>query len=71
MDSPCYDKATKTDCPRRCKGCAIDCPEWAAYEVERNKVYEQRAKGDRSVLTNAHKQRINEVIKQKARGFWR
>lgn len=44
MDRPCFDKKTHTDCPKRHSGCAIDCPEWAAYCVERDKEYERRAK---------------------------
>lgn len=43
MDSPCYNRETHTDCPRRHSGCAVDCPDWAAYCVERDKDYERRA----------------------------
>lgn len=74
MDSPCYDKKTKTDCPRRCKGCAVNCPEWAAYVRERNKVYEQRAKimyVNTSSLTNAHAHRINQALRHHGKGYWK
>ena len=43
MDSPCYNRKTHTDCPKRHAGCAIDCPDWAAYCSERDKEYEERA----------------------------
>lgn len=29
---PCFDEATRTDCPKRCVGCRADCPEWKAWE---------------------------------------
>lgn len=29
---PCFDEATRTDCPRRCVGCRADCQEWQAWE---------------------------------------
>lgn len=43
LESPCYDRKTKTDCPRRCGGCQVDCPEWKAYCEERQKIYDKRA----------------------------
>ena len=42
MNNPCYDKKTKTDCPRRHSSCALDCPEWAKYCEERGKEYKRR-----------------------------
>lgn len=42
MTSPCYDEKTKTDCPRRHAGCAVDCPKWADYIKERDEMYERR-----------------------------
>ena len=42
MDNPCYDKTTKTDCPKRHPGCGADCPDWAAYVVERDAEYIRR-----------------------------
>lgn len=44
MDNPCYNKATKTGCPRRAPGCAVNCPEWAEYTKERESVYDARKK---------------------------
>ena len=29
---PCFDEATRTDCPKRHVGCRADCPEWQAWE---------------------------------------
>jgi hypothetical protein len=34
VKSPC-----PKDCPRRHAFCGAECPEWAAYEAERNKGY--------------------------------
>lgn len=42
MKRPCYDPITHTDCPRRCGGCAVNCPEWAKYVSERDKEYKRR-----------------------------
>lgn len=42
MKNPCFNKETRTDCPKRCAGCAVNCPEWATYEKERNAEYERR-----------------------------
>lgn len=41
MKNPCYDKATRTDCPDRHSGCGASCPKWAVYEKVRNKAYEK------------------------------
>lgn len=41
-EPPCYDRSTDTDCPNRCGGCQLKCEKWAAYVIERDKVYEQR-----------------------------
>lgn len=41
LNSPCYDPTTKTDCPRRCAGCAETCPEWEKYVEERDALYEK------------------------------
>lgn len=43
MKSPCRDRATGADCPRRKAGCAANCPDWAEYVDERNKAYKVRA----------------------------
>ena len=42
MKPPCFNEETRTDCPKRCAGCAVNCPEWAAYVKERDKEYEHR-----------------------------
>lgn len=42
LENPCYDTKTKTDCPRRCGGCQLNCPEWKAYEVKRAELYRKR-----------------------------
>ena len=43
MDNPCYDRVNKIDCPRRKGGCSVDCPDWAKYIEEREKMYKERA----------------------------
>lgn len=42
MNSPCFDAKSKTDCPRRCAGCAKDCQEWDEYVRQRNAMYDER-----------------------------
>ena len=42
---PCYNVETKTDCPRRAAGCAVDCDDWAEYVQERDAEYKKRAEG--------------------------
>jgi hypothetical protein len=46
-NSPCFDTTTRTDCPRRCVGCKIDCPDWeewlAIHEEEKAKIREMKA----------------------------
>jgi hypothetical protein len=32
---PCYDEATKTDCPKRKAGCRSNCSDWKKYEKAR------------------------------------
>lgn len=44
MSTPCYNDTTKTDCPRRARGCAVDCPEWAKYREQKESVYADRKK---------------------------
>lgn len=39
MKNPCYNEETKTDCPRRAKGCFAGCPDWQKYRDERAKRY--------------------------------
>ena len=39
---PCYDEVTKTDCPRRHSGCAINCEEWHDYAKRRDEEYRRR-----------------------------
>lgn len=43
LKTPCYDTKTKTDCPRRCAGCSVNCPEWAKYLKKRDELYRHRA----------------------------
>ena len=47
MNNPCYNKKTKTDCQKRCVGCAKDCPEWTEYVRQRDVKYEERKEHSR------------------------
>ena len=40
MKNPCF--VDGRDCPRRQAGCARTCPDWAAYCVERDKIWKRR-----------------------------
>lgn len=42
MKNPCFNRETRTDCPKRKAGCAVDCPDWAKYVKERDEEYERR-----------------------------
>ena len=42
LESPCYDRKTKTDCPRRCAGCSTSCPDWDGYLKKRDELYRKR-----------------------------
>ena len=42
LKNPCYVKGSKTGCPRRTAGCAVNCPDWAEYVEEREKCYKER-----------------------------
>lgn len=42
--NPCYNTETKTDCPKRCAGCATTCEKWKTYLIEREAVYDERSK---------------------------
>jgi hypothetical protein len=67
MDSPCYDRKTKTDCPRRCVGCAENCPEWADYVKRRDEHYKERMRRQeiKSILRAMPAKRMEDSIKQK------
>lgn len=42
MKNPCYDSATKTDCPERCAGCGATCDKWKKYEESKKEIYKDR-----------------------------
>ena len=42
FENPCYDRNTKTSCPDRHEGCAVDCPKWAEYLKKRDAEYKRR-----------------------------
>lgn len=39
--APCYDEATKTDCPIRCEGCHSRCNAYLEYEKIHRKELEE------------------------------
>lgn len=67
---PCFDSVTKTDCPRRCVGCAETCPDWAEYIKKRDDVYEKRIVNSRhkSMYGRSYKQAFDRYIKFRKRG---
>lgn len=69
IDNPCYDSETKTDCPRRCGGCQVDCPEWKEYEAKRAELYRQRAVQYRanSIIKDIKYERHDKFLKKKQR----
>ena len=42
LKNPCFNSETKTNCSKRCAGCAATCPDWKKYSQERDEQYEQR-----------------------------
>lgn len=42
--SPCFDRKTMTDCPKRTIHCKSTCPRWKAYEEEKRLEYAAREK---------------------------
>lgn len=72
MENPCYNTLTRTDCPNRSSGCAVNCPKWAKYVKERDENYEKRALDNREVaFTHGHVQRIRKRQRAIRDGFWR
>ena len=68
MKNPCFDPATKIDCPDRAPGCSVKCPKWAKYKKEKNKEYEERRKQSEynSMLIDPRKQhRIDRYNRRK------
>lgn len=64
--APCYNTETKTDCPRRCAGCAVDCPDWAKYVAERDAEYQKRKDemGLRAVINDSYSRRKTRYFKK-------
>ena len=57
--SPCFDKKTMTDCPKRTLHCKSTCPHWKAYEEQKKVEYAARAKqGNRSMADYAASVRL-------------
>lgn len=65
MNNPCFNSKTKTDCPRRCVGCASACPDWAEYTQKRNDQYEQAYVEKKAihVCSSVRHDRINKIGK--------
>lgn len=73
MNPPCFNAETHTDCPRRHSGCAIDCPDWAAYVAERDKKYDQRAENVQNTFitcktaSDRTKRKLSRIIHDRGR----
>lgn len=42
--SPCFDRKTRTDCPKRTIYCKSTCPKWKTYEEQKRLEYAARVK---------------------------
>ena len=57
--SPCFDKKTMTDCPKRELHCKSTCPKWKEYEEQKKAEYAVRIKnGNRSMADYAASVRL-------------
>lgn len=66
LESPCYDRKTKTDCPRRSAGCAVNCPDWEKYAKQRNEMYERNmtTRDAQQMITDNRYDRMNRVYRK-------
>lgn len=68
MKNPCYNEVTKTGCPKRAAGCAINCPEWAKHVEEREARYrEKKATGDIAAAINRFSVKRMDAYRKKNR----
>lgn len=63
VQSPCFDRLNKRDCPERSENCHNDCPRWAEYVKERDKEYQRRKAA--SMYTEGHDKQITRGLKKK------
>lgn len=63
VQSPCFDRLNKRDCPERSENCHNDCPRWAEYVKERDKEYQRRKAA--SMYTEGHGKQITRGLKKK------
>lgn len=63
VQSPCFDRLNKRDCPERGENCHNDCPRWAEYVKERDKEYQRRKAA--SLYTEGHDKQITRGLKKK------
>lgn len=63
---PCFDVSTRTDCPRRHEGCAVGCPDWEKYVVERDAEYKKRRDemGLRVIINDSYARRKARYLKK-------
>lgn len=69
VQSPCFDRLTKQDCPERSENCHNDCPRWAEYVKERDKEY-QRRKAASQYTEGFNKQITNGLKWKQTRAKW-
>lgn len=58
LNIPCYDVATKTDCPNRSVGCQTICPKWAEYLEKRNAKYKAQDE-ERKIMDIREQNKLN------------
>lgn len=69
VQSPCFDRLNKQDCPERSENCRNDCPRWAEYVKERDKEYLRR-KAAGMYTEGFNKQITNSLKWKQARAKW-
>ena len=65
MKPPCFNEETRTDCPKRHAGCAVNCPDWAKYVEARDAEYERRKQ--ETAITSAMLDRRNKSLEKRYR----
>ena len=63
VQSPCFDRLNKIDCPERSENCHNDCPRWAEYVKDRDKEYQRRNAANQ--YTEGHDKQITRGLKRK------
>lgn len=67
--SPCFNKETKTDCPNRHAGCAINCEKWAEWEERKQSIYmSNKNKNEAYLIAEKYHRKAVQKSKSKSNG---